>query len=94
MYDKKSKSGYLMFISLLTVQCHMHNQGMSTDFWQGKKEFGFQSYRQALEPTQSPFQWVLGAVSPGIKWLGSENDWLPQSNVEVKNELSYASIPT
>jgi hypothetical protein len=30
--------------------------------------------RQALGPTQPSIQWVVGAVSPGIKWLGCEAD--------------------
>jgi hypothetical protein len=30
--------------------------------------------RLALEPTQHSAQWVLGAISPGVKWPGREAD--------------------
>jgi hypothetical protein len=43
--------------------------------------------RPALGPTQSPIQWVPGALSVGIKWPGREAD--PRS----KNEWSYTSTP-
>jgi hypothetical protein len=34
--------------------------------------------------TQPPTQWISGAVSPGIKWLGREADHSLPSSVEVK----------
>jgi hypothetical protein len=40
--------------------------------------------RTALGPTQSPIQWVLGALSLGVKRLGSEADHSPPSSAEVK----------
>jgi predicted membrane channel-forming protein YqfA (hemolysin III family) len=49
--------------------------------------------RQALELTQLPIQWVLGALSPGVKWLWCEVDHLPPSGPNIKNEWSYTSIP-
>jgi hypothetical protein len=49
--------------------------------------------RTALEPSQPPIQWIPGAFSLGIKWLGREPDHSPPSNAEVKNAWSYTSTP-
>jgi hypothetical protein len=38
-------------------------------------------------------KWVLVALSPGVKRLGCEADHSPPSSTEVKNALSYTSIP-
>lgn len=48
----------------------------------------------ALGSTQSPIQRVPEALFPGVKWLGREDDHLPQSNTEGKNAWIYASTPT
>jgi hypothetical protein len=40
--------------------------------------------RPALKPTQPPIQWVLGALSLGIKRPGREADHSPPSSDEVK----------
>jgi hypothetical protein len=40
--------------------------------------------RTALEPTQPPIQWVLGALSLGVKQPGHEADHSPPSSAEVK----------
>jgi hypothetical protein len=40
--------------------------------------------RPALEPTQPPIQWVLGALSLEIKRPGREADHSPPSSAEVK----------
>jgi hypothetical protein len=45
--------------------------------------------RAALGPTQSPIQWLMGALSLGIKRLGREVDHSPPSSAEIKNEWSY-----
>jgi hypothetical protein len=42
------------------------------------------SSRPAMGPTQPPIQWVPGAPSPGIKWLGCEADHSPPTSAEVK----------
>jgi hypothetical protein len=39
------------------------------------------SSRPALRPTQSPTQWIPGAVSPGVKRLRREADHSPQTSV-------------
>jgi hypothetical protein len=44
-------------------------------------------------PTQPPIQWILGALSLGVKRLGREADPSPPSSAEVKNALSYTSTP-
>jgi hypothetical protein len=37
-----------------------------------------------LGPTQPPIQWVLGAISLGVQWLGCEADHSPPPSVKVK----------
>jgi hypothetical protein len=50
--------------------------------------------RTALGPTQSSIQWVLGAISPGIKRPGCEADHSTPSSAEVKDACSYTSTPS
>jgi len=40
--------------------------------------------RLALRPTQPPIQWVLGALSLGVKQSGLEADHSPPSSAKVK----------
>jgi hypothetical protein len=49
--------------------------------------------RTALGPTQPPIQWVLEALSLGVKRPGRETDHSPPSTAEVKNAWSYTSTP-
>jgi hypothetical protein len=49
--------------------------------------------RPALGPTQSPIQWVPGAVSVGVKRPGREADDSLPSSAEVKNAWSYTFTP-
>jgi hypothetical protein len=42
------------------------------------------SFRPALGSTQSPIQWVPGALSPGVKRPGREADHSPLASAEVK----------
>jgi len=42
---------------------------------------------------QSSMQWILGAVSLGVKRLRHEADHSPLSSVEVKNLWSCTSTP-
>jgi len=46
-----------------------------------------------VQTTQPPVQWVLGALSPGVKWLRHEIVLSPPSSTEVKNVWSYTSTP-
>lgn len=61
------------------------------DFWQGKKIFLLASAsRLAVWPTQLPFEWVPGVLSPGVKQLGCEADhWL----LLVPRSRKSAAIP-
>jgi hypothetical protein len=49
------------------------------------------SSRPALGPTQPPIQWVLGAVSPGLKQLGREADHSSPASGEVEKTWIYKS---
>jgi hypothetical protein len=52
--------------------------------------------RTVLGSTQPPIQWVFGAVSLGVKWLGREADHSPPSSAEIKEcvELYLHSLST
>jgi len=45
------------------------------------------------EKIKYPIQWVLEALSPGVKWPGCETDHSPPSGAEVKNVWHYTSSP-
>jgi hypothetical protein len=47
----------------------------------------------ALGSTQHPIQWVLGALSLGVKRPGREADHSPLSSAEIKNAWSYTPLP-
>jgi hypothetical protein len=49
--------------------------------------------RTALGPTQTPIQWVPGALSLGVKRPGRKADHSPTSSAEVKNAWGYTSTP-
>jgi hypothetical protein len=49
--------------------------------------------RTVLVPAQPPMEWVLGALSLGLKRPGREADYSPPSSAEVKNAWSYTSTP-
>jgi hypothetical protein len=51
------------------------------------------AYRPVLGPTQPPVQWVLGAVSPGVKRPLREADHSPRSSAEVKNGGVIPPLP-
>jgi hypothetical protein len=47
------------------------------DSWQGKEVFLLvKMYRLTLRWNQPSIQWVMEALSPGVKWLGREADHL------------------
>jgi hypothetical protein len=52
--------------------------------WQGLGIFLFIAFRSALGLAQSPIQWVLRALSLGVKRPGRKADHLPPSSAEVK----------
>jgi hypothetical protein len=47
----------------------------------------------ALGPTQTPIQWIPGALSLGVKRSGREADHSPPSSAEIKNAWRYISTP-
>jgi hypothetical protein len=47
----------------------------------------------ALGPTQSPIQWVPGALSLHVKQPGREADNSPPSSAEVKNGGAITPLP-
>jgi len=51
------------------------------------------AFRTVLEPTQLPIQWVAGALSLGVKWLGCEVDHSLPSSAKVKNAWSCTPAP-
>jgi hypothetical protein len=59
----------------------------------GKNVIFFTSSRPALGSTQPPIQWVLGALSPGVKQPGHEVDRSPPTSAEVKKMWLYISTP-
>jgi hypothetical protein len=51
-----------------------------------------QTSKLALGPMQHPAQWVLGALSSGVRDWGMKVTTLT-SSAEMKNELKYAPTP-
>jgi hypothetical protein len=50
--------------------------------------------RMALGPTRPPIQWVPGALSLGVKWMGCEADRSPPFSAEVKEYMEpYIHFP-
>jgi hypothetical protein len=52
-----------------------------------------QPIRPALRPTLPHVQWVLEAISPGLKRPGREADHSPPSSAEVKNGGVILPLP-
>jgi hypothetical protein len=59
----------------------------------GKRFFSSHRIQIDFWPTQPPIQWVLGAFSSGVKWLGYKDGHSPPSNVEVKNGGAILPLP-
>jgi hypothetical protein len=57
------------------------------------KNFHFSISRPDLRITQPPMIWILGALSPGVKWLGHETDHSPPNSAKVKKTWIYTSTP-
>jgi hypothetical protein len=61
----------------------------------GARDFSLlHSVHTLLGPTQPPIQWVLGALSPGVKQLGHEAGCSPPSGAEVKNGGAVPQHPS
>jgi hypothetical protein len=60
--------------------------------WHGWKIFSSFVSRPALGPTQAASEWLLGALSLGVKRPGHEAEHSPPSSAKVKNEWNCTSI--
>jgi hypothetical protein len=66
----------------IVTDCGLDDQGSNPG---GSWEFFTVTLsKPALGPTQPPIQWIPGALSLGVKWLGHGADHSPPSGVEVK----------
>jgi hypothetical protein len=105
LYMKYNNSaGIIWYITLL---CRLHRNwdssvGILTGYGldgvgsipgRGKNFLFFTACRPTLGPSQPPIQWVLGALSPGVKWQGREADHLPPSSVKVKKGGAIPPLP-
>jgi hypothetical protein len=83
--------------NLVSVVTTLWSGQLKNRVWIPSKDKGFfffiRTCRPALESSQPPIQWVLVALSLGIKRLRHEADHLPLSSIEVKNEWSYTFTP-
>jgi hypothetical protein len=60
----------------------------------GARDFSLlHSIHTPLGPTQPSIQWVLGALSPGVKQVGHEAGRSPPSGAEVKNGGAVLQLP-
>jgi hypothetical protein len=50
-------------------------------------------FRSALGPAQTFVQWVLGALSPGVKWPGREAGYSSPFSAELKNGGAILRLP-
>jgi len=64
----------------------MHNQGIVVKFLARDRDFfSFPKCTMWLWEQHSFFQWILAAVIPGLKWLGSEAHHSPSSSTKANN---------
>jgi hypothetical protein len=69
----------------LALGCELDDRGPRVRFPAGLGIFLFTTVsRTALGPTQTPIQWILGALSLGVKRPGREADHSPPSSADVK----------
>jgi hypothetical protein len=60
----------------------------------GAEDFSlFHSVQTGSRPTQPSVQLVVGTLSQGVKWPEREEDLLPTSSAEVKNDSSCTFPP-
>jgi len=62
------------------------------DSQQGLEIFLFTTVsRPTMRPTQTPIQWIMGALFLGVQWPGHETDHSLPPMAEVKKAWSYTS---
>jgi hypothetical protein len=72
----------------------LDSQGVGVRFWVGARLLPLsKSSRLVLWPIQPPIQWLLGALSMGVKQPGREADHPPPTCAEVRNTWIYTSTP-
>jgi len=80
--------------SLVSIVIRLQDGWLGFNFQQEQGIFLFTAVSiPALGLTQPPIQWVSGALSLGVKWLGHEVDRSHPSSAEVKNAWSCTSTP-
>jgi hypothetical protein len=67
--------------------------GQSSNPGGGKNFHPSMSSTPALGPTPPPIQWVLGALSPVVKWLGHEAHYSHPTSAKVKKTWVSTSTP-
>jgi hypothetical protein len=67
---------------------------MSTFLAKKRDILSFWAIMSALRPTHHPIQWIQRALSLGIKRPEATVNHPPLGRIEVKNNWSYASIPS
>jgi hypothetical protein len=64
------------------------------DFRRGQDILLFSTaFTPPLVPTQPPFQWAPGSLSPGVKRPGREADHSSPSSTELKNGGAVPPLP-
>jgi hypothetical protein len=76
----------------IATGCRLDDRGVRVRVPVGSKVFSISS-RPALGLTQTPIQWVTGALSPEVKQPGREADHSAPTSVEVKKIWIYTSTP-
>jgi hypothetical protein len=72
----------------------LDDQGVGVPRPGGGKNFYFSmSSKPALGPTQTPIQWVPGALSSGVKRQGREADHSSPASAGIKKIWIYTSTP-
>jgi hypothetical protein len=102
-FSRQANSGILpqirpptlsMYYSIILSVSRYSAVGIATSDPGGVKNFHFSmSYRLVLGSTQTPIQWVPGALSSGVKRPGREFDHSPPASSEVKRMWIYTSTP-
>jgi hypothetical protein len=77
----------------ITTDYGLDGEGVGVRVPVVKNFFFSTSSRPALGPVQPPIQWVLGALSPGVKRPGSEAYHSPPTSPEVKKTWIYTFTP-
>jgi hypothetical protein len=89
-----SKSVLLILICNVNIMLRAGRpRGWSSSPGREKNILFSKSSRPALRSTQTPIQWVPGALSPGVKRQGREVDHSPPTSAEVKKMWIYTSTP-